>query len=94
MASSTRRFLLNAGTADDGQPSAFGWDWFDASWAFILTRVSERTTAAALSWLTENERALRSGGSLRHAKSRRRVQMRLASRPASADERRRRRTAR
>ena len=61
---STRRFLLNDRTADDGQPSAFGWDWFDASWASHFDGVPERTTAAALSWLTENERALRSGGSL------------------------------
>jgi hypothetical protein len=54
MASLTRRFLLNDQlndqTADDGQPSAFGWDWFDASWASDSDWVPERTTAAALSW--------------------------------------------
>lgn len=64
MASLTRRFLLNDRTADDGQPSAFGWDWFDASWASHFDGVPEQTTAAALSWRTENERAPRSGGSL------------------------------
>lgn len=64
MAGLTRRFLPNDQTPDDGQASASGWDWFDASLASDSDWFPEWATAAAVSSRTEVEPAPGFGGSL------------------------------